>query len=350
VSAPALALAAGWCAVAAALPQVRLELGASATGALTVVLALLAPAAALVIPAGRLARRPAFGAGLLLLVAGAMAAALADSVVALAGAAALQGAGAAALLAHAGPLGPPVLQAALCGLALALGPIAGGLVVEAAGWRCAFWLVLPLAAVAALGARGRPAEGRPTLVTPAACALVGAYATVSLLVPQYGRFVLERSAAGSALLLVPAGAVVVALSVAAGRRAGERAALAAGLISAAAGMLALTFVDADTGLRALLPGTLVLGAGLGLAGPRVLSGTPTALPLAGAALILAASGGLASWVQSDRRDAGASFDAAMSDGLAATGWMLVALLVLAAALALLLPRLAQAKVVSSTPS
>ena len=79
-------------------------------------------------------------------------------------------------------------------------------------------------------------------------------------------------------------------------------------------------------------------------------GRASALVLAGAAVVLAASGGLASWVQADERDAGASFDAATSAGLAAAGWLLAALFVLAAVVAVLLGRPAQAKVVSSTPS
>ena len=174
---------------------------------------------------------------------------------------------------------------------------------------------------------------------------------MALLVPQYSQFVQEHSARDVALLLLPAGVALLALSFPAawlGGRVGARPLLIGGLACAACGMLAVGFVDADTGLRALLPGVLLLGAGLGLVLPQVLDGAAWngALVLAGSALVLLAGGWLAEAVESGRRDGGASFDAAVSDGLAAAGWMLTAVLVLCAVLA----ALPQAKLVSSTPS
>ena len=54
MSALPLVLIAEWSAVAVALPAIRLELGASATGVLMLLLALLVPPAVLLVPAGRL--------------------------------------------------------------------------------------------------------------------------------------------------------------------------------------------------------------------------------------------------------------------------------------------------------
>ncbi len=353
MSALPLVLLAGWSAVAVALPAIRLELGASATGVQVLLLALLVPAAALLVPAGRLGRRPALVAGGLLLAAGGIAGALAGSIAVLIGAGVLLGLGAGALLAHSAALGSPALQAAACGLALSAGPLAGGFLVDAVGWRWVFWLALPAAALAALLALAapHPAGRRPAGNAVAACGLLGAYGVMALLVPQYGQFVLEHSARDAALLLLPAGVALLALSFPAawlGGRVGARPLLIGGLACAACGMLAVGFVDADTGLRALLPGVLLLGAGLGLVLPQVLDGAAWngALVLAGSALVLLAGGWLAEAVESGRRDGGASFDAAVSDGLAAAGWMLTAVLVLCAVLA----ALPQAKLVSSTPS
>jgi hypothetical protein len=353
VSALPFVLLAEWSAVAVALPAIRLELGASATGVQLLLLALLVPPAVLLIPARRLGRRPAVGAGILLFASGGVVGALAGSVAALIGAGILQGVGAAAMLAHSGALRSPALQGAACGLALSIGPVAGGYLVETADWRSVFWLALPVAAVAALLALagsqrpGLPAAGNAV----AAGALLGAYATMALLVPQYGQLVLERSAPGSAVLLLPAGGALLVLSLPLARlarRLGARPLVVAGLACAAAGMLAVTFVDADTGLRTLLPGLLLLGVGLGLSVPPVLEGSAWngTMVLAGSSLTLLAGGGLAELVQSGRRDGGATFDAAVSDGLAAAGWMLAAVLLLCAVLA----ALPQAKLVSSTPS
>ena len=356
MSALPLVLIAEWCAVAVALPAIRLELGASATGVLMLLLALLVPAAVLLLPAERLPRRPALLAGIVLFGAGGLACALAGSIAVLVAAAGVQGVGAAALLAHSAGLGSPALRAAGCGLALTAGPVAGAYLVEAADWRWVFWLALPVAALAALPAllRPRPADRsldpQPAGSGVAACALAGAFATMALLVPQYGQFVLERSAPGSALLLLPAGAALLVLSLPAAWLAGRvsgRPLSIAGLACATAGMLAVTFVDADTGPRALVPGLVLLGAGLALAFAPAQDGNRAAVP-AGGALLLALGGGLANWVQTDQREAGASFDAALSDGLAAAGWMLAAALVLAAVLTAL-PR-PQAKLVSNTPS
>ena len=353
MSAPPVVLAGLWAAVAAALPAIRLELGASAAGALAVASVLLLTPAVLVAPAARLSHRAALAAGTLLLAIGAVTCALAGSIAVLAGGAVIAGAGAAGLLAPSASFASPALGGAAYGLALAAGPLAGAALAQAADWRWVFWLALPLTALAALAAAGLPRpDGRPT-GDAATAALLGTYAAVALLVPQYGQFVLERTGVRSALLLLPAGAALLVLSFPAvwlAGRLGARTLVVAGLTCAAAGMLALTFVDADTGPRALLPGVLLLGVGLGLACPQepLGPGWSRAALLAAGALVLTAGGLLSALVESARRDAGASFDTAVSDGLAGTAWLLAAVLVLGALLAAV-PAL-QAKRVSSTPS
>ena len=352
MSAPALVLAAAWAAVAAALPAIRLELGASAAGAQALLTALLLTPALLLVPAGRLSRRHALAAGMLLFAAGAVTCALAGSIAVLVVGAAIAGAGAAGLLAQPAATASPALGAAAFGLALAVGPLAGAALADAAGWRWVFWIALPLTALAALAAVALPRREPRPAAGAAVAALVGTYAVVALLLPQYGEFVLERSYVGSALLLLPAGAALLFLSFPAAwlaGRVGARSLVVAGLACAAAGMLAMTFVDADTGPRALLPGVLLLGVGLGLVCPQGPVGPAwnRAAVLAGAALVLTAGGLLSQLVQSDRRDAGASFDAAVGDGLTAAAWLLAVALVLGALLAAL-PAL-QAKRVSSTP-
>ncbi|MFF2780751.1 MFS transporter [Streptomyces sp. NPDC058052] len=53
------------------------------------------------------------------------------------------------------------LGAGFCGLALGMGPVLGGLVVDGWGWRAVFWLNVPVAAVALLGLRRSLPDGEP---------------------------------------------------------------------------------------------------------------------------------------------------------------------------------------------
>ena len=101
-------------------------------------------------------------------------------------------------------------------------------------------------------------------------------------------------------------------------------------------MAVVSFVDADTGYRALLPGTLLFGIGLGLAVGAMLAATPAVAPISpalGGALLLAAGGALFRHVDSDRRADGAGFEPAFADALAATAWLLAAVLAAAAVVA-----------------
>jgi EmrB/QacA subfamily drug resistance transporter len=156
--------------------------------------------AALLAIAGRVAdlvgRRRVFLAGIALFVVGSAGAGLAGSPGALIAARFAQGAAAAAMvpsaLALLLPVFPPTRRAsvvglwgAVAGVAAAMGPVLGGILVDASGWRLVFWVNVPIGLVAiALGLRMLPesrAEGeqaRPDLA--GAVLLAAATALVAL--------------------------------------------------------------------------------------------------------------------------------------------------------------------------
>jgi EmrB/QacA subfamily drug resistance transporter len=146
-----------------ALPSIRLELGASASGLQWVQNVYLLTLAALVITMGRLGdmigRRRVFQLGAIGFGAGSVICATADSIGQLIAGRAVQGAGGAALLALSLAIAnlafPPEerpravgIWAAVSAVALAIGPLVGGTAVELVGWRLIFWLSVPIAATA----------------------------------------------------------------------------------------------------------------------------------------------------------------------------------------------------------
>ncbi len=184
--------------VSVALPSIQRDLRASlpdlqwVIDAYTLVLAvLLLPAATL---GDRLGRRRLFLAGLAIFTLGSLACALAPTALALELFRALQGIGGAVLFAT----GTPLLRAEFSGAALAralgafgatiggataIGPLVGGALTDAFGWRSIFFVNLPIgvAAFAATVARLResrgPAGGRAdwpgtALITAALTALM----------------------------------------------------------------------------------------------------------------------------------------------------------------------------------
>ena len=146
-----------------ALPSIRVELGASNSGLQWVQNVYLLTMAALVITFGRLGdmlgRKRIFQLGLLAFAAGSVISATAGSVAQLIGGRVVQGAGGAALLAlslaianlafpqeeRARAVG---IWAAVSAIALAIGPLVGGVAIELVSWRLIFWLLVPLAALA----------------------------------------------------------------------------------------------------------------------------------------------------------------------------------------------------------
>jgi EmrB/QacA subfamily drug resistance transporter len=148
--------------VTTALPSIRADLHATLSqlgwtvNAYTLAFAvLLLPAAAL---GDRLGRRRTFAAGLGVFTLASVASALAPTSGALIASRALQGAGAAfvaplslTLLSQAFPPGRRGLAlgiwSGVSGLGVALGPLAGGAVVEGISWHWIFWLNVPVGIV-----------------------------------------------------------------------------------------------------------------------------------------------------------------------------------------------------------
>jgi MFS family permease len=336
-------------AVPAALPSARVELGSSTSGLLWVQEAyLLALAVALVLlaQAGAAADRRLLAAcGLLVFAGGALLAAAADSTAVMVAGRALQGAGSAALVVPAlEALGraagqrnrPSATLTATALLALAIAPLLGGAVTEAADWRWVLRLELAAAAVAALPlalVRGRAAHPRPphagrsadgartaalaaglacavtgliqsgpwgwasadTLLllaagagllafawrhglppaTAAALVLAGCLAAVLLLAPQYFELVRGLSPGRSGLLSVPltgSTAALAPLAALAVRRAVVFPLVPAGLACAAVGVLGATRIDPASSYALVVVSLALLGAGAGAAAGALVAG------------------------------------------------------------------------------
>jgi len=148
--------------VTTALPSIRAHLHASLAGLQWTVNAYTLTFAVLLLTGAtlgeRYGRRRLFTIGLALFTAGSAAAALAPSIGWLVAARAAQGVGAAVLV----PLTLTLLSAAVSperrglalgawgavgGLAIAIGPLVGGAVVEGASWQWIFWLNVPIGLV-----------------------------------------------------------------------------------------------------------------------------------------------------------------------------------------------------------
>jgi EmrB/QacA subfamily drug resistance transporter len=148
--------------VTTALPSIRVDFGATLASLGWTVNAYTLAFAVLLLPAAavgdRLGRRRVFSFGLSAFTLSSIAAALAPSAGALIAARAFQGASAAAvmplsltLLSEAFPAGRRGLAlgiwSGVSGLGVALGPLAGGAVVEGISWHWIFWLNVPIGLV-----------------------------------------------------------------------------------------------------------------------------------------------------------------------------------------------------------
>src|SRR6202000_385913 len=161
--------------VTTALPSIREHLHAGLEGLQWTVNAYTLTFAVLLLTGAtlgeRFGRRRLFTTGLAVFTAGSAAAALAPGIGWLVAARAVQGVGAAVLI----PLTLTLLSAAVSperrglalgawgavgGLAIAIGPLVGGAVVEGASWQCIFWLTVPIGIALLPIARLRLTESR----------------------------------------------------------------------------------------------------------------------------------------------------------------------------------------------
>jgi EmrB/QacA subfamily drug resistance transporter len=147
--------------VALALPEIRHDVGASAEGLQWVMNGYLLTIAVLVVTAGRLGdmfgRKRVFLVGMVLFAVGSVLSGAAGDQTALILGRVLQGAGAAPMLSLSLALVCNVfpseeqpralgIWAAVSAIALAIGPLAGGLLIEI-DWRVIFWMNLPVLAL-----------------------------------------------------------------------------------------------------------------------------------------------------------------------------------------------------------
>jgi EmrB/QacA subfamily drug resistance transporter len=212
-----------------ALPNIQRDLQASLTGLQWVVDAYALTLAALILTAGTLAdrygRRLLFIVGVVVFTLSSLLCGLAWSIAVLDVARALQGIGGAALFATALALigaeyrGPEIggaiaVWGATIGVAVASGPLVGGILTDALGWRWVFFVNVPVGAFALWAAVARMRESRdPQATTTDVWGLLTFSASLFLIV--FG--VLRGNAEGwtSALILssLIGGAVLLAVFV-----------------------------------------------------------------------------------------------------------------------------------------
>ena len=166
--------------VVVALPNIQERFDASLTGLQWVVDAYALTLAALILTAGALAdrygRRAVFMVGVVLFTLASLLCGLAWSTMALDVARALQGIGGAALFATAlaligheyrGPerFGALAVWGATIGAAVACGPLVGGILTDALGWRWIFFVNIPVGVFALAVALTRISESRDEAAT-----------------------------------------------------------------------------------------------------------------------------------------------------------------------------------------
>ena len=166
--------------VALALPTIEKDLHASADNVQWVLNGYLLVISVLVVTAGRLGdiygRRRIFVIGMAVFGAGSVLAALASDDAVLVAARVVQGAGGAAMLSlslaivsHAFPVeqqGQALgIWAAVSALALAIGPLVGGALIEV-DWRLIFWINLPICALGIAITRWAAHESRDETSPP----------------------------------------------------------------------------------------------------------------------------------------------------------------------------------------
>ena len=161
--------------VQVALPPIQRDLGGSLTGLQWVVDAYALPLAALVVSFGTLAdrfgRRLFFTSGVVLFTIASVVCALSPNITTLALARAVQGVGGAAMFATAlaligqefsGPARGHAIAAwgSTVGLAVAIGPLVGGILIRIASWPWIFYVNVPIGVLTVWLTRTHVSEGR----------------------------------------------------------------------------------------------------------------------------------------------------------------------------------------------
>lgn len=209
--------------VALALPEIRHDVGASAEGLQWVMNGYLLTIAVLVVTAGRLGdmlgRKRVFLAGMVLFAVGSVVSGAAGDQDALIFGRVLQGVGAAPMLSLSLALVCNVfpsdeqpralgIWAAVSAVALAVGPLAGGLLIEL-DWRVIFWMNLPVCALGiAITLAAAPESTDPGAGTridwPGLAALSGGLTAVVLALVQS-----QSWSAGPVVVLAVAGLLLL---------------------------------------------------------------------------------------------------------------------------------------------
>lgn len=265
-----------------ALPSMREGFGAGATGAQWIVNAYLLPLGALVLIGGALGdhygRRRVFLAGLALFAAACGLCAVAPTFPLLLAGRALEGVGAAMVAPTSLSIIADAFEGRARGRAIgtwaaagaaagALAPVAGGVIVDAAGWRWAFVAVIPMAIAAIWFGLRSVRESTADRGERAPLDWLGAgVVSLALLAGIWGLVALpERGATPLVLAALALGAALLALFVAIERAKGDRAMTPLALFAdpTFSGLSVYTFLlyAALGGLLLLLPYVLIEDAG-----------------------------------------------------------------------------------------
>jgi MFS family permease len=315
-----------------ALPDIQSALHSSFSGLQWVVDAYALSLAALLLTAGSLAdlfgRRRLYLAGLVIFSLGSLLCGIAVSTLMLQLSRGLQGVGGAIMFSVALALLADAFRGkdrgvafgvwgAVTGLAVAIGPLLGGILTSGLSWRWIFFVNLPIGVIAVVITVMRVAESRSpvarrpdwvgfVLFTAALAAFVvaewrmrepmfelalfrkptfsgGSFAAFSLsasifalllYLVLYLQDVLGFSALGTGLRLLVISGGILATSTLAGRlssRVPVRFLIGPGMLLVGVGLLLMRGLDAGSAWTHLIPGMIVSGAGVGMVNPPLAS-------------------------------------------------------------------------------